>query len=219
MIVGRGREQAVHIRLVKAGVLQGTEGSLPDQIHGCEPRPDLAEVRLSDPDDGRLTPQAHRPSPSGTKTGTGPSPSRSNLSVTLSPDLYFLRRHALDAAHHPEALFQVDEDDVVGVVFPPVHGRRRVDDPPARSWSPRRDRSPRRRGRVRAGRKPQPRNLRSAGSRACPTPGSAGRPRRVARHLPGSSHPSRHGQEVSIHEAIARRNPGQGIGRYVCIPA
>jgi hypothetical protein len=85
MIVRRGREQAVHLGLVQAGLLQGAEGSLPDQIQGCEPGPNLPEVRLSNPDDDRLAPQAHESSPPGTKTRIGPSSVRSNLSVTLPP--------------------------------------------------------------------------------------------------------------------------------------
>jgi hypothetical protein len=85
MIVGRGREQAVHVGLVQAGVLQGVEGSLPDQIQGCEPGPDLPEVRLSDPDDSHLAPQTHESSPPDTKTGIGPSSVGSNVRVTLAP--------------------------------------------------------------------------------------------------------------------------------------
>src|SRR5919112_749267 len=80
-----GREQAVHVGLDKAGVPKGAEGGLPDKIQGCEPWPNLAEVRLRDPDDGHLTPQAHRSSSLSTKTGTGSSPSRSTRSVTLAP--------------------------------------------------------------------------------------------------------------------------------------
>src|SRR5215210_8263058 len=36
-----------------------------------------------------------------------------------------------------------------------------------------------------------------------------------ARYLPGSSHPSHHGPEVSIYEAITRCKPGQG---YIRLP-
>src|SRR5215210_2339752 len=45
-------------------------------------------------------------------------------------DLYLFGGHALDPAHHHEALHEIHEHDVVRLAVPVMHGGRRVDGPP-----------------------------------------------------------------------------------------
>jgi hypothetical protein len=44
-------------------------------------------------------------------------------------DLYLFGGHALDPAHHPEALHEIHEHDVVRLAVPVMNGGRRVDGP------------------------------------------------------------------------------------------
>lgn len=82
-MVSRGGEKAVNVALLESGVVEGAFGGLPDQVQGCESRPDLPEVALRHPDDRGLSCEIH--SASGTKTTTGPSSSRGSLSATRRP--------------------------------------------------------------------------------------------------------------------------------------
>src|SRR5918993_1342722 len=85
MVVGRGREEAVHVLFFEARVIESARGGLPDQVERSEAGAHLPEVRLGHPGDSRPSAQAH-PSPifsTGTKTAAS-SPSSLRTANTTS---------------------------------------------------------------------------------------------------------------------------------------
>src|SRR5918994_3896791 len=87
MVVGRGREEAVHVHFFESRVIESARGSLPNQVERSEAGTPLPEVRLGHPDDSRPSAQAH-PSPvfaTGTKTAAGSPSSSRTASATFIP--------------------------------------------------------------------------------------------------------------------------------------
>ncbi|HEY6752733.1 MAG TPA: hypothetical protein VI027_15590 [Rubrobacteraceae bacterium] len=85
MVVGRGREEAIHVLFFEARIIESARGGLPDQIERSEAGAHLPEVRLGHPNDSRASAQAH-PSPvfaTGTKTAAG-SPDTNEIVADLS---------------------------------------------------------------------------------------------------------------------------------------
>ena len=87
MVIGRGREESIHVLFFKARVLEGARGGLPYKVQRSKAGANLPKIRLGHPDDGSPAPQAH-PSPisaTGTKTATGSPPSSRTPNATLMP--------------------------------------------------------------------------------------------------------------------------------------
>ena len=116
-------------------------------------------------------------------------------------DLHLLCGQGFDAAHHPETLCQVDEDDAVWVCVPPVDGRSGVDGPTSGTCLP--DEVGAAADRADHPRIEDRRSPSNAGSRSSLTPDTACRPRMVARQIPPSSVSPHRGASVLARRFVA----------------